>query len=87
MFEAYVKGRKLNLKRTVHVLLSTSQPSQYSTWDLGFLIDVVHKNYFETFLEKIDGSIISLQETIKRKARKISANIANMEESLPRRRL
>jgi hypothetical protein len=82
IFEAQIKGEMLRLKRTEHILLTTSQPSPYSIWDLRFMIDVVSKSYFQNFLSEIDDSIKSIQQVIKRKAKKILASIANMEESL-----
>jgi hypothetical protein len=86
MFEAQIRGKSLNLKKVEHVLLSTSQPSQYSEWDRGFLIDVVHKSYFKPFLADIDSSAKSLRVAVRTKAIKISENISNTQQSLPQKR-
>jgi hypothetical protein len=86
MFEAQIKGNSLGLKKVQHLLLSTSQPSPYSEWDRSFLIDVVHKDYFKTFLREIEDSTKSLRLAVKKKASKISENIENIRQSLPSKR-
>jgi len=86
MFEAQIRGKRLTLKKVQHVLLSASQPSQYSQWDRAFLIDIVHKSFFKPFLIDIDNSIKSLKAAVKRKATKIADNIDNTQQSLPQKR-
>lgn len=86
LFEAQIKGKGISLKKVQHLLLSTSQPSPYSEWNKSFLIDVVHKDYFKTFLREIEDSTKSLRLAVKRKAFKISENTDHIRQSLPPKR-
>lgn len=67
MFEATVKNGKTRLKESFHVPLLTSHPSPYSTWDLGFVVDVVHKSYFEKFSDLVNQDIDNLTSTMQHK--------------------
>lgn len=84
MFEAQVKGDKVNVNKAKHVLLTTYQPSSYSTWDLGFLIDIVHRSYFPRYISQVENSVKSLQQTIEDKKRRILRNIELTQDLLPK---
>jgi len=79
MFEAEVIEGNIKLKPTKHVLISTAHRTAYSTWDLRFLIDVVHKSHFRRFLKSIDKDGQSLKKTITKNGKEISSIISALE--------
>jgi hypothetical protein len=85
MFEAEVEGGKIKLYETKHVLLRTFHKASYSTWDLGFLIDIVHKSYFNKFLQTIENNIESVRRVTKNKMNTIFSTIADLEDLMIKR--
>jgi len=62
MYEATFEGQKMELTSTKHTLLTTQYRPSYSVWEQGYLIDVVHKTYFRTYLRKVRKDIKTLQD-------------------------
>lgn len=71
MFEAIVDKGRVELRESNHILLSTQSRATYSNWDLSFLIDVVTKDYFKSFLEEVNTDVKSLFSLVKKRKRKI----------------
>jgi len=78
MFEAKIENGEVKLRKTKHVLLISSQKAPYSTWDLGFIIDVVHRSHFKTFLRTIENNIESLKQTVKKNEEEIYSQISTI---------
>ena len=64
MYEAIITKGDVEIKKKKHLLLSTQYRPSYSVWEQGFLIDVVHRNYFQNYLAKIRRDISSLESTL-----------------------
>lgn len=85
MFVSEVRGEEINLRRTKHVLILTAHRTPYSPWDLGFLIDVVHKKHFKRFLKSIDRDIESLTKIMQKNGDEILSKIVDLEGLLEER--
>ena len=82
MFEAAMENGQVNLMESNHVVLEASLSSTSSTWDLGFLIDVAHKSYFEEFLSLLDESIESIKKTVEKHSKNIISSVEEIENSM-----
>lgn len=63
IFEAIVEKGKLELRKRRHLILTSQYRPSYSVWEQNFLIDIIHRSYFNYYLEKITSDIKSLAET------------------------
>lgn len=64
MYEATFNGRKMELTPKKHILLATQYRPSYSVWEQGYLIDVVRRTYFRSYLRKVRKDIKSLQDNL-----------------------
>jgi len=78
MYEATIKDGKVRLEESNHVLLMTQNRTAYSNWELGFLVDVVTKDYFEELLKKINGDIRSFVGSVKKRESKIVRELSKL---------
>jgi hypothetical protein len=67
MFEAQIRNGLIDLNERKHIILQTSEPALRNRSYLNFIIDIVHKDYFKTYLELIEANIRELNNRIKRK--------------------
>jgi hypothetical protein len=79
MFEATVENGKLELEKRKHIVLVTQYRPSYSLWEQSFLIDVVHKSYFQKYLRKIVHDITLLSENIVKNRNKLLKKIEDVE--------
>jgi hypothetical protein len=82
MYEATVEGGDLSLRESDHLILSTSYKSPYSIWERSLLVDIVRKNYFETYLELVQKDLSSLKKAISKKSKSIARKIDDVVELL-----
>jgi hypothetical protein len=82
MYEAIVESGDLSLRESDHLVLATSYKSQYSVWERNLLIDIVRKNYLETYLDLIQKDISSLKKTISKKSKSIFRRIDEIVDLL-----
>jgi hypothetical protein len=71
MYEAILKNGRIELKKSNHLVLSRSNKTSYSNYDLNFLIDVVTKNHFDQYLRKINKDVETCFGIIKKRKRRI----------------
>lgn len=74
MYEAQLDRGKVELTPKRHILLTTQYRPSYSIWEQLYLIDVVNRTHFRTYLGKVRKNIKSLQK-----------NLAKHEKTLTRR--
>jgi len=79
MLKAQVKDGKVELFETQHVLLSTSNPFSYSTWDLGFLIDVVSREYAEEYFSLVKDNVKKLFRKVEKNKRELFNNLVSIK--------
>jgi len=63
---------------TQHVLLSTSNPVSYSTWDLGFLIDVVSREYAKEYFSFVKNDVKKLYNKIENNKQELHNNLVSI---------
>jgi len=71
MFEAIVENGNLDLRKCNHIVLFTQHIHHYSHSYQNFLIDIVHRSYFDQYLKEIERDIKSLAEIIAKNRRKL----------------
>jgi len=86
MFEARIAGENVELSKIKHVALISSHRTPFSTWDLGFLVDIVHKNHFKIFLNSIENGIKKLKNKITKHQEEIFEEIMKTQDVLQSRR-
>jgi len=86
MFEAKVSKEDVTLRRIKHVVLVSSHRTSYSTWDLGFLVDIVHKDHFNTFLKSIENDFKNLSLVIEKNGYEIFEELTKTESLIKRRK-
>jgi hypothetical protein len=64
LYEAIVEGNDLQLKEVQHIILTSTYRSPYSVFEKPILIDIVHRNYFEKYLEIIEKDEESLKKSV-----------------------
>ena len=64
MFEVFFKGNKPTLWRKNHIFLSTRRYCPYCKDSKPFTIDVVHRSYFEEFLDSIKQDYLKTGKAI-----------------------
>ena len=65
MFEAEVERGDVNLLESGHILLYTTFQPEYSDFPLHYSIDIVRKENFKIYLQKLQKDISTLGEHIK----------------------
>lgn len=68
MYEAILDRGNLKLKESNHIILSSQYRSPYSIFDMGVLIDVVQKSYFNDYHRLIRKDVTSLRSVVRKKA-------------------
>jgi len=66
MYQATFDSGKLRLKRAKHVVLITNHHCPYCNKAEGFTIDVVHRSYFEEFVDILEKDRIALFKMLLR---------------------
>jgi hypothetical protein len=66
MYQATLDSGKLRLKRAKHVVLVTNHRCPYCNEAEGFTIDVVHRSYFEEFIDVLGKDRIALFKVLLR---------------------
>ena len=77
MFEVFFKGEEPMLWKTKHLLLSTHRYCPYCKESKSFTIDVVHRSYFEEFLNVLRTSFVKLNEIFSEKHDELLEKISN----------
>jgi len=77
MFEVFFKGGEPTLWKTKHVLLSTNRHCPYCKESKSFTIDVVHRSYFEEFIDSIKTPSIKMNKVILEKHKELLSKIKN----------
>lgn len=75
MYEAVIEKGKVKVSESKHVVLTTSHRTSYSIWEQGFLIDVVHRDYFPNFLKVLDRDVKSFKMVVKRNKLRIEREV------------
>ena len=75
MYETIIEKGKIKVSETNHVVLTTSYRTSYSIWEQSLLIDVVHKDYFPSFLKVLSEDIKSFKRVVRGNKKRIEREV------------
>jgi hypothetical protein len=71
MYEAILKDGRIEVRLAKHLVLTRSSRTSYSYYDLNYLIDIVTKSHFDSYLKEIKKDVASIFEIANKHRRRI----------------